>query len=265
MERRVGDNLYTNCIVALDADHGTLRWYFQFTPHDVFDWDATEILVLLDENIAGQRHRLLAQANRNGFFYLLDAQSGKLLRANAFARQTWSDGFDTQGRPKWNASAHPTEQGTTIYPGVGGATNWESPSYSPMTGLMYVPALDWGTIVYTQHSEYHPGEPYLGGSYQYLPGPGSQAAVRALNPLTGEIRWEYHNPATNVGGLLSTAGGVLFGSQNQAFFALDADTGHELWRVGTGGRVVAVPITFMNHGKQLVTIAAGHDILTFGL
>ena len=262
---RAGDNLYTNSVVALDADHGTLQWYFQFMPHDLFDWDATEIPVLFDADIAGQRRRLLAQANRNGFFYLIDARSGKLLLAKPFARQNWSDGLDAQGRPKWNANAHPTMQGTAIYPGVGGGTNWESPAYNPLTGLMYVPALDWGGIFYTQPGKYHPGDLYLGGSFQYFPAAGAQAAVRALNPLTGEVQWEYLNAGTNVGGLLSTAGGLVFGSQNQAFFALDAETGHELWHVNTGGRVVAVPITFTNSGKQLVTIAAGHDILTFGL
>jgi alcohol dehydrogenase (cytochrome c) len=264
-DARRGDNLYTNCIVALDADHGTLRWYFQFTPHDVFDWDATEIPILLDGNIAGKRHRLLAQANRNGFYYLLDRETGTFRLAQPFAKQTWADGMDSHGRPEVNSAAHPTEEGTNVYPGVGGATNWESPSYSPLTGLMYVPALDWGGIFYERHAEYNPGEEFLGGSFQFFANASSQGAVRALNALTGEVQWEYRKSATNIGGLLSTAGGVVFGSQDQTFFALDANTGVERWRVSTGGRVVAAPITFLCVGKQMVTIAAGHDILTFGL
>ena len=264
-DARRGDNLYTNSVVALDADHGTLQWYFQFSPHDVFDWDATEIVVLLDGNIAGKRQRLLAQANRNGFFYLLDAKTGKFLLAKPFATQTWADSIDSRGRPEVNSSAHPTEKGTSIYPGVGGATNWESPSYSPMTGLMYVPVLDWGGIFYTQHGGYRAGEEFLGGSFEFFDSATSRGAVRALNPLTGEVKWEYRNSVTNIGGLLSTAGGVVFGSQNDHFFALDANSGRELWLVRTGGRVVAAPITFLCHGKQLVTIMAGHDILTFGL
>ena len=264
-EGRAGDNLYTNSIIALDADRGTLRWYFQFTPHDLFDWDATEVPVLLDANVAGKRQRFLAQANRNGFFYLLDAEAGRFLLAKPFAKQTWADEIDSNGRPVLNPAAHPTERGTAIYPGVGGATNWESPSYSPVTGLMYVPALDWGGIFYERHSDYHQGEEFLGGSFQYSPAATSQGAVRALNPVTGDVQWEYRNPATNVGGLLSTGGGVVFGSQDQRFFALDAASGRELWRVSTGGRTVAAPITFLFDGTQMVTIAAGHDILTFGL
>jgi len=264
-DTRRGDNLYTNSVVALDVDHGTLRWYFQFTPHDVFDWDATEILVLLDRNVAGKRQRLLAQANRNGFFYLLDAKTGTFLLAKPFAKQTWADDIDRNGRPELNPAALPTEEGTIVYPGVGGATNWESPSYSPMTGLMYVPVLDWGGIFSKAHTEYHPGEVFPGGSFQFFADETAQGAVRALNPMTGDVQWEYRNSATSAGGLLSTGGGVVFGSQDQNFFALDAKTGRELWRVGTGGRTVAAPVTFLYQGKQMVTIAAGHDILTFGL
>lgn len=262
---RAGDNLYTNSVVALDADHGTLRWYFQFSPHDVFDWDATETLVLLNENVGGKRQHLLAQANRNGFFYLMDAETGLFRLATPFAKETWTEGIDSHGRPVVSPAAHPTEKGTSIYPGVGGATNWQSPSYSPVTGLMYVPVLDWGGIFYEGHDEYHPGEIFLGGSFQFFPNESSQGAVRALNPMTGEVQWEYRNSATNIGGLLSTGGGVVFGSQDQNFFALDAKTGRELWRVNTGGRTVAAPITFLYQGRQMVTIAAGHDILTFGL
>jgi alcohol dehydrogenase (cytochrome c) len=264
-DARQGDNLYTNCVVALDADHGTLRWYFQFTPHDVFDWDSTEIPILLDLNIAGIQKRLLAHANRNGFYYLLDRDTGSFRLAQPFAKQTWANRIDAHGRPELNPSAHPTQQGTTIYPGVGGATNWQSPSYSPLTGLMYIPVLDWGGIFYSRHAEYHPGELFLGGSFQFFANESSQGAVRALDALSGNVRWEYRNSATNIGGLLSTGGGIVFGSQDQNFFALDAKTGHELWHVGTGGRTVAAPITFLCDGKQMVTIAAGHDILTFGL
>jgi alcohol dehydrogenase (cytochrome c) len=159
---RAGDNLYTNSVVALDADRGNLRWYFQFSPLDVFDWDATEILVLFDGNIAGKRHRLVAQANRNGFFYLLDAHAGTFLLATPFAKQTWADGVDSHGHPNVIPGSQPTKKGTAVYPGVGGATNWESPSYSPVTGLMYVPVLDRGGIFTVGHSAYHPGELFTG-------------------------------------------------------------------------------------------------------
>ena len=130
---------------------------------------------------------------------------------------------------------------------------------------MYVPVLDWGGIFYKGNAKRLPGDEFLGGSFQFFANGTAQGAVRAVNPLTGEVQWEYRNPATNIGGLLSTGGGVVFGSQNQNFFALDANTGHELWLVNTGGRTVASPITYLCQGKQMVTIAAGHDIMTFGL
>jgi alcohol dehydrogenase (cytochrome c) len=264
-DARAGDNLYTNSVVALDADRGTLRWYFQFTPHDVFDWDATEIVVLLDAIVSGKQQHLLAQSNRNGFFYLLDTKTGLLQLAKPVAKETWANGIDDHGRPKLNPGVLPSEKGTSIYPGVGGGSNWESPSYSPGTGLMYVPVLDWGGIFYKGNAKRLPGDEFLGGSFQFFANGTAQGAVRAVNPLTGEVQWEYRNPATNIGGLLSTGGGVVFGSQNQNFFALDANTGHELWLVNTGGRTVASPITYLCQGKQMVTIAAGHDIMTFGL
>lgn len=264
-DARAGDNLYTNSVVALDADRGTLRWYFQFSPHDLYDYDATEILVLLNGNFDGEPQRLLTQSNRNGFCYLLNAHSGTFLQAKACGKQTWASGIDAHGRPQMNPSALPTEKGTSLFPGVGGSSNWESPSYSPTTGLMYVAVTDWGGTFSKTNSSRHVGEEFLGGSFQYFSTETAQTAVRALDPTTGEVHWEYRNSANEIGGLLSTAGGVVFGSENHNFFALDAKTGHALWTVMTGGRIVAAPITFLCSGKQMVTIAAGHDILTFGL
>ncbi len=264
-DSRTGDNLYTNSVLALDADNGTLRWYFQFTPHDVFDWDATEIVVLLDENTAGTKHRYLAQANRNGFFYLIDRGTGHFSLARPFAQQTWAERIDSNGHPVVSPGAYPTEKGTTVYPGVGGATNWESPTFSPLTGYLYVPALDWGGVFFKGPADYHPGDVFPGGSFQFFTGVQPQAAVRALDPTTGEQRWEYRNPAFIISGLLSTGGSVVFGGQEENFFALDARTGRELWRVGTGGPIRAAPVTFLSGEKQMVTIAAGHNLLTFGL
>jgi alcohol dehydrogenase (cytochrome c) len=262
---RKGDNLYTNCVIALDADHGTMRWHFQFSPHDLFDWDATEILVLIDRNVAGKPRHYLAQANRNGFYYLLDRESGQFLLARQFAKETWAENIDDHGRPVLNPGSHPSPQGTLIYPSAGGATNWESPSYSPATGLFYVSAIDQGAIFYENHEDYHRGEPYAGGSTEFFRNIRPLAAVRALDVETGELRWEFRNPTSGIGGLLSTQGGLLFGAQSETFFALDALTGREIWRVETGGPIRAAPISFLSEGKQVVTIAAGHDLLTFGL
>ena len=264
-EARKGDNLYSNSIVALDADHGTLRWYFQFTPHDNHDWDATETPVLLDVDIAGKRQRYLAQANRNAFYYLLDRETGKFLLARPFAKETWAERIDSNGRPVAIPGTDPTEHGTVVYPSVGGATNWQSPTYSPRTGLLYVSAIDWGGIYNKVHSAYHPGDLFLGGASQFFNNVRAESAVRALNAVTGELQWEHRNIGGQTGGLLSTEGGVVFGGQEQNFFALDARSGDELWRVGTGGTIWAAPITFLCDGQQMVTIAAGHDLLTFGL
>ena len=264
-DSRDGDNLYSNCVVALDADRGTLHWHFQFTPHDLFDWDATEILVLFDKTVEGKRKKYLAQANRNGFYYLIDRETGKFAMAKAFVKETWANGVDSNGRPRVNPNTLPTPRGTTVYPGVVGATNWESPTYSPQTGWIYVPGLERGAIFYKNHSNFHAGDLFLGGSYENLPDERPQGAIRALDAQTGEQKWEFRNPAAYVGGLLSTEGGIIFGSQQDTFYALDAKSGHELWRVETHGRIVAAPITYMNGGKQMVTVAAGHDIITFGL
>ncbi len=263
---RKGDNLYTDCVVALDADHGTLRWYFQFTPHDVYDWDATEILIAFNKTVAGKTERLLGQADRNAFYYVFDRDTGHFRNAHPIAKETWASKIDDQGRPVINPAAIPTPAGATVFPASGGATNWMSPSYSPITGLMYVPIREWGGIFFSKDGKYQQGEVFTEGSSETLNSPPPIGVVRALDASTGEVRWEFNsNKTSTVGGLTSTRGGVVFGSAGQAFIVLDANTGHELWRMETGGWVKAAPVTYMIDGKQMVTVAAGHDLLTFGL
>jgi alcohol dehydrogenase (cytochrome c) len=264
-DSRKGDNLYTNCVLALDADHGTLRWYFQFTPHDVFDWDATEILVAFDRTVAGKKEHLLAQADRNAFYYILDRDSGRFLTARPFAKQTWAQKIDSRGRPQMDPAAVPTPKGATVYPAVDGASNWMSPSYSPVTGFLYVPTRDWGGIYYSGDPQYEVGKMFTAGYFWLFTNPQPVGAVRALNAATGEVRWEHRNSESEVGGTLSTKGGVVFGSAGQYFFALHAKTGKELWRIDTGGPIRAAPITYSLDGRQVVTLAAGHDLFTFGL
>jgi alcohol dehydrogenase (cytochrome c) len=264
-EGRKGDNLYTDSVVALDADHGTLKWYFQFTPHDLFDWDATETLILFDARVAGAREHLLAQANRNGFYYLLNRETGHFVLARPYAKETWATGIDPNGRPIVDARARPSEQGTSVFPAVGGGANWFAASYSPVTGFIYVPTRDYAGLFYKDESRYRRGELFTGGTYQRSTSGFEQGVVLALEATTGAMRWEYRSNVRSVGGLLSTAGGLVFGSQDTYFFALDASTGHQLWRINTGGYTVAAPITFLCAGRQVVTIAAGSDLLTFGL
>ncbi len=264
-DSRSGDNLYTNSVVALDANSGALKWHFQFTPHDEFDWDATEIVVLLKAKLGDREQSLLAQADRNGFYYVLDAASGKFVAAAPFVKQNWAERIDTNGRPVEKAPLHPTSRGIALYPSVLGGTNWYSPSYNPVTNLMYVPAIEQGGLVFAADTPYRAGNFFLGGEWQPLVDQPRWVAVRALNPVNGERQWEYRTDAFTTGGLLSTATGVLFGSHGSSFFALDARSGHELWKLNTGASVAAAPITVLHQGQQLVVVAAGRDLLAFGL
>ena len=266
-EAREGDNLYSDCVVALDPDVGALKWYFQFIPHDVHDWDACQVPVLVDAAFQGQSRKLMYWANRNAFFYVLDRQTGEFLLAREFAKQTWAEKIDETGRPIRKPNTFPSEEGTLVYPSVNGAANWWSPTYSPKTGFFYITAYDGAETYFMGEDEYAPGQMYMGSATQENePVEKYASAIRALDPLTGELKWEHKLQPKSTSGLLSTAGNVLFGgSVDGYFFALDAATGRELWRINVGGLVHAAPITYLNNGDQYVTIAAGGAIFTFGL
>jgi len=266
-EDREGDNLYSNCVLALDADTGELKWYFQFTPHDVWDWDAAQIPVLADMVFDGQQRKLMLWANRNAFFYVLDRVTGEFLLARSFAKQTWAERIDANGRPIFRPDIMPSAEGTLVAPPVEDAANWWSTSYSPNTGLLYLMTHDAEELFFVRDDEYVAGELYEGGSWQAIqPFDKYVAAVRAIVPQTGELKWEYRVQPRGRTGLLSTAGDLVFGGTVDGyFFALDAGTGEDLWHMAIGGRVQAAPITYLADGDQYVTIAAGNDIFTFGL
>jgi alcohol dehydrogenase (cytochrome c) len=269
-EDRTGDNLYTNSVLALDADSGTLRWYFQFTPHDLHDWDSAQIPVLVDANVGGTKRKLLAWANRNGFYYLLDRTNGKFLLGTPFVRQTWAAGLDGNGRPLVRPDSTPTREGSLVYPGVAGGTNWWSPTYDPELELMFVPTVDRGGIFYgsADYPKDRIGE-VLSGNATMVPNEEMVVAVEALEATTGRIRWQYKRPPrrklSETGGLLSTAGGVVFGGDSESLFALDSVTGAELWHFEAGGLVRAAPVTYLLGERQYVAIAAGRSILAFAL
>ena len=265
---RKGDNLYANCVIALDADTGKLSWYFQFTPHDEHDWDAAQIPVLVDAHVRGEPRKLMLWANRNAFYYVLDRETGEFLVAKEFARQTWANGIDPKGRPIVRPESVSSFKGTFVYPSAAGATNWRSPSYSPLTDLFYVSVREEGEIFFKDGTtEFIPGKSFLGSTHKGVTDNPAWAAVRALYAKTGLLKWEFELPARPqaLGGLLSTAGNLVFGGGNHQFFALDADTGREVWRVSTGGGIVASPITYLSQGRQQVTIAGGKVVFTFGL
>jgi alcohol dehydrogenase (cytochrome c) len=264
-EVRKGDNLYSDSMLAVDADTGKLRWYFQFTPHDVHDWDANQVPVLIDGEMRGQRRKLLLTANRNAFYYGLDRSSGEFLVGKPYVKQTWASGLDDRGRPIRLPNTAPTVEGTHVWPSVGGGTNWYSPSYSPKTDLFYVAIREASDLYYIGEADYRPGVTFFGGMHRLVESPENYGAIRALRASTGEKVWDYRLHSFTGAGVLSTAGGLVFGAAEGTFFALDALTGKRLWRFQTGGNIGSNPISYLSDGKQHVAIAAGNDIISFAL
>ncbi len=260
---RAGDNLYSNSLLALDPDNGKLKWYFQFTKHDEHDWDATQVPVMIDD---GDKH-LIAQANRNGFFYIIDRSTGKLVYSNPYAKVTWSNSKDAEGRPIALKAASPTEEGNRVCPGAAGATNWMSPTYDPQTKLFYVTAREQCDIFSTAPQNYEAGHAYYGSAY--FPNDDAEpfwGALRAIDPDTGKIKWEWKHPSPTWSGVLSTAGGLVFtGDAEGNFIALDANTGKALWHFQCGASVYSSPMSFGIDGKQYVAVAAGSALFAFGL
>ncbi len=276
---RQGDNLYSDCVVALDADTGKLKWHFQFTPHDEWDWDAVQVPVLADMDWQGKPRKLMLWGNRNAFFYVLDRATGEFLLGKPFAKQNWASGLDAKGRPVKIPGMGPSLEGKLVYPGVQGATNWYSPAFSPRTGLFYLPVWeDYASVYHKFDADYQAGKRYLGGTPRSVVSPtrreqiklwsseAGHGAVRAIDPKTGAPRWEFRMDDVTDSGLVATASGLLFsGSREGHFYALDARDGKVLWRKYLGGQVIAGPVTFAVDGKQLVSVAAGNSIFTFGL
>ena len=264
---RGGDNLYADSVLALDGDTGEMKWYFQFTPHDVHDWDAIQIPVLADIDVDGAPRKAMLWANRNGFYYTLDRETGEFLVGKEFARQTWAEGLDENGRPIRRPGMLPSQEGTLVSPMAGGATNWWSPAYSPRTGLLYVNAFDGEAEFFIRDENYDEGSRFTGGGTQTpLPIENYASAIRALDPATGDLRWEFPIKPRTRAGVLATAGDLVFsGSVDGYFYALDAVTGAELWHIGLGGPVHASPMTYAVDAQQYVTMTVGNVLYTFAL
>ena len=264
---RMGDNLYSDSAMALNMETGGLEWYFQFTPHDVHDWDAIQVPILADLRMGGETRKVMMWANRNAFYYTLDRVTGEFLVGKPFAKQTWAEGLDSNGRPIRVPDTFPTPEGTLVSPPVGGGTNWFSPAYSPRTELFYVQAYDGEDVFYKRDEDYVEGDRYTGGGGQRpLPTDAYQSAIRAIDPKTGDIRWEFQIQPRSTAGIMATAGDLVFsGSIDGYFYALDAVSGEELWHIAVGSRVHSSPMSFAVDGTQYVTIAAGNVVYTFGL
>ena len=281
--QRPGDNLYSNSVVALDADTGELKWHFQFTPDDQYDYDAVQIAVLADIERNSTMFKVMLWANRNGFYYVLDRRTGRFLSGRPFVRVNWADGLDDSGRP----IETPQPPGAPTYPGNQGATNWYSPSYSPRTDLFYIPTWDnYASIFEGEPQEHVAGQRFGGGRPRtYLPvsrgsgapvltrGPintwtdaAGHGAVLALDALTGEQKWQFEMTDVTSSGILTTASNLLFSGARSGYFqALDAATGELLWKANLGGQIVNGPMTYEVEGRQYVAVIAGQSLSTFAL
>ena len=282
-EQRPGDNLYSNSVVALDADTGRIRWHFQFTPNDPYDYDSVQIPVLADIERGGTLFKVVLWANRNGFYYVLDRATGRFLTGLPFVDVNWAEGLDDSGRPVET----PQPPGAPTYPGVQGGTNWYSPAYSPRTELFYIPAWeDYASVFDGAPQEYEQGEYFTGGlTGAFGPAPDAptvpgltrgpintwtdaagHGAVLAVDALTGEARWKFEMTDVISSGILTTASNLLFAGARSGYFqALDASTGDLLWRANLGGQLVNGPMTYEVDGEQYVAVIAGNALSTFAL
>jgi alcohol dehydrogenase (cytochrome c) len=275
---RPGDNLYTDSVVALDADTGELKWHFQFTPHDVYDYDSVQVPVLADIEWQGARRKAMLFANRNGMFYVLDRTTGEFLLGKPFTKVTWNTGLDAKGRPQNMVPL--AEDGVLVYPGVQGATNWYSPSFSARTGLFYVPTwVDTYSTFTKRPVEYKEGQRYTGALpavpvRMLTPGPvvnrrrpeEGTGAILALDPKTGLKKWEYAMSDVVDAGVLTTASDVVFSGSREGYaFALDARTGALLWKANVGASVSNGPMTYAVGGRQHVAFAAGSALFVYAL
>ena len=268
-DNRRGDNLYSDSIIALDAKTGKLKWYFQFTPHDVWDYDAQETPALIDATWQGKPRKLLVQANRNGFFYVLDRTNGQFLLGTKYVKNvTWATGLTPEGRPIRVPDMEPTLEGRRVCPSLEGASNWYSTSFNPATGLYYVQTNDKCGIFTKIPMEWAAGRGYMGGSFMQAPGEPAQRVLRAIDIQTGNIAWErpQTGPVTSWGGVLSTASGiVIYGDDSGALAAADATNGKPLWSFRANQNWKASPMTYAFDNKQYIAVAAGSAIIAFGL
>jgi alcohol dehydrogenase (cytochrome c) len=270
-KERMGANLYSNSVVALDLTSGELRWHYQFTPGDEHDWDSAQQPVLAEIPWQGQSRAALLWANRNGFFYALDRRTGQFLFAKAFSKQTWAAGFTSEGRPIPQPGASPSRKGVLVSPPNAGATNWWPPSYDADRHLMYVPTLDGASIYFASEAHVEKGKSqFLGSTSVFAANQSATTSIKAIESATGNVRWESqlgHGPDVThfVGGILSTGGGIIFAAYHDEFLAFDSDTGKILWRIHLGARVNAPPVAYAVGRTEFITLLAGNSLFAFSL
>ena len=263
-EVRKGDNLYVDSVIAFRPKSGEIIWHYQFTPNDPYDYDAVEVGVLVDMEINGAKRKVIAQANRNGFFYVLDRSNGKLLAANPFVKVNWADKIDMEtGRPVESEVTKRVRAGGTeeIFPSVYGGKNWQPMSWNPATGLVYANTLNLSWPYRYAKPEYKKGEWYLGMDFRGITMPKDQphGYLSAIDPLTGKSKWQLAWPGMpSFAGTMATAGGIVFtGGAEGDLIAVDADNGKKLWQFQTGSGIIGLPVTWEQNGKQYISIVSG--------
>lgn len=265
---REGDNLYTNCVLALDPDTGKLKWHFQFTPHDVNDYDATETPVIVNRIFNGKPRKLLIQANRNGFLYVLDRENGQFLRATQFAQtQNWAKGIDANGRPI-RTDLMPSAEGTRMCPSYAGGTNWYSPTYIERTSIFYFMSLDDCSVFRVKTQDFEEGKAYYSTGAAHLPTEHSKKYLNAYDLAADKFIWRYAQTGDtrSFAGVMSTGTGlVVFGNDAEELEVVDAASGKSLWHFNLGQHVHASPMSYSVDGRQYFAIAAGNDLFTFAL
>ncbi|MGH9697881.1 MAG: PQQ-binding-like beta-propeller repeat protein [Candidatus Acidiferrales bacterium] len=265
---RPGDDIYTDSVVALDPNTGKLNWYFQFTPHDLFDYDAVETPVLVDAEFLGQPRKLLLEANRNGFLYVLDRVTGKFLWAVPFAQKlNWASGIDAHGKPILTGF-EPSAAGTLVCPGYAGATNWNAPSFNPATQLFYFTALEDCSTYFLKPQEFAEGRTYYSTGVKHPADQHGHRLLMAFDLHSGKFSWSdvQAGNGRSMSGTMTTAGGlVFFGDDAESIEAVDAATGASLWHFHTGQTMHASPMTYAVDGKEYVAIASGSDLFSFAL
>lgn len=264
---RLGTNLYSCSILALDPKTGNMKWYFQFTQHDTHDWDASETPVLIEGMFRGKMRKMLIHADRNAFYYVLDRETGQFLAGKEFARQTWAKGLDDSGHPIVIPGTDSSPEGTYVCPDATGATNFAAPSYDPKTNLFFVAVREACALFTSKTREPRPGVGYTGTGARDDQEIGAPGAIRALDPATGNVKWNFPiQEGSNAAGVLATAGGVVFAASRDGYLiCLEAASGKMLWRYQTGSGIRSSPMSYAVDGKQYVSITSGSSLITFGL
>jgi alcohol dehydrogenase (cytochrome c) len=264
---REGDNLYTTSLVALDANTGERKWHYQFTPHDVHDWDSTQVPVLGELTINGQPRKVVMFANRNGFFYTIDRTTGKVIVAKPFVETTWAKEIDSNGRPVLLPGHLPDEDGTKTCPDLGGGTNFMSPSFDPTSKLFFVTARETCAVFYGYEQTFKKGDQYTGGGTIRPRDQKNFGALRAIDPATATVKWEFRYTSTSASGVLTTASGLVFAADGDGnLMAFESRTGKNLWHYQLGYQMRSTSgTTYMLDGRQYLLVPAGSALTAFAL